>query len=187
MIELDSSKDEAEPIRPEELYERFIGPNASHYILRWDSMKGRIWSWNWSAFFFAEGWLLYRKMYLYAIGYTLLRLMLSPLFSSVAIDDGMLNLVFLAAQPHTLILNIVLGVFADHLYKVHAEKKIASAKIKFKPEHLLLGVTSKGGVSLLALLLIPVIAAIEHLVLFLIDNDFSVNWMQTYQTFSNVI
>ena len=41
------------------LLESFVGPNAAHYLLAWDAMQERRWSWNWSAFFFGEGWLLY--------------------------------------------------------------------------------------------------------------------------------
>lgn len=184
MSEQDFSKEKTETITDLALYERFVGPNASHYIIRWDSMKDRIWSWNWSAFFFAEGWLLYRKMYFYAIIYSLIRISITPFFASLAFADGLPNLFFLAVQPHTLVINVVLGLIADHLYKVHADKKIAAAKSIIKPEHLLLGVSSKGGVSLISLLLIPVIAIIEHLTLFLFNNDLNVNWTETYQTFS---
>jgi hypothetical protein len=150
-------------------------------------MKDRIWSWNWSAFFFAEGWLLYRKMYFFAIVYSLVRIAITPIFQSVVFGEDLPNLLFLAAQPHTLMLNMVLGLLADNLYKMHADKKIALARLEVRPEHLLLSVANKGGVSILSLLLIPIIAIIEHLTLFLIDNDFKVNWTETYQTFSGAI
>ena len=166
----------------ERLHEAFVGPNAAHYILGWDSMQRRRWSWNWSAFLFGEGWLLYRKMYLYAIVFSLTRLTLTPLLSSITpFGDSPLNQAILLLMPYTMILNIALGLYGNHFYRIHADDKIKAAIKEFEPERLLLGVQSKGGVSLLALLWIPVIAIVEHIALFFMGNDFSIHWTEITQ------
>jgi len=168
----------------ERLLEAFVGPNAAHYLLTWDAMHERRWSWNWSAFFFGEGWLLYRKMYLFAILFSVTRLVLTPYLSSIKFfSDSLLNQAIPLLFPYTMILNVVLGIYANHLYRNHAEKKISGTIAAFKPERRLLGVQSKGGVSLLALLWIPVIAILEHLVLFLLENNFSFHWTEITQSF----
>ena len=165
------------------LLEAFVGPKAAHYLLAWDAMQERRWSWNWSAFFFGEGWLLYRKMYLLAILFSLTRLALTPYLSSITLfSDSLLNQAIPLLFPYTMILNIVLGIYANHLYRSHAEKKISETIAELKPERRLLGVQTRGGVSLLALLWIPVIAIVEHMVLLLVANDFSFQWTEITQS-----
>jgi hypothetical protein len=172
-----------EPDNRDLLLETFVGPNAAHYLLAWDVMRERRWSWNWSAFFFGEGWLLYRKMYLLAIVFSLARLALTPYLSSITLfSDSLLNQAMPLLFPYTMILNIALGIYANHLYRIHAEKKISKATAEFKPERRLLGLQSRGGVSLLALLWMPVIAIIEHGVLFLVENNFSFQWTEIIQS-----
>jgi hypothetical protein len=166
----------------DQLYERFAGPNAAYYILKWDVMRDRLMSWNWSAFFFGEGWLLYRKMYLYAIIYSVVRVLITPFLTSITLfGDSLLNDVAPMLMPYTIILNLLIGLYGNHLYKLHADHNIRAAKVSFKTEHIALGVQGMGGVSLLALLLIPIFAIIENFLLFLYANDFSFNWIQTYQ------
>ena len=165
------------------LKEAFIGPNAAHYLLAWDAMQNRRWSWNWSAFFFGEGWLLYRKMYLPAVLFSLARLSLTPLLNSITLfSDELLNQTLPLLFPNTMILNIALGIYANHLYRAHTEKTISAAIREFRPERRLLGIQAQGGVSLLALLWIPVIAVIEQLLLFMTGNGFSFEWTKITQS-----
>ena len=165
------------------LLEAFVGPNAAHYLLAWDAMQSRRWSWNWSAFFFGEGWLLYRKMYLLAILFSLARLAVTPYLSSITLfSDSLLNQAIPLLFPYTMILNVVLGIYANHLYRIHAESKISAATVEFKPERRLLAVQTRGGVSLPALLWMPVIAIVEHMVLFLVENDYSFQWTEITQS-----
>lgn len=164
------------------LYERFVGPNAAYYILSWDRGRGGNMSWNWSAFFFGEAWLLYRKMYGYAVLYSIARLVITPVLTFIPLfSDGVLNNVAPLVMPYTFILNILIGLYGNPLYQRHASQKLRLARASFKPEHLALGVQSLGGVSLLALLLIPVLGVLEHILLLLYENDFSFNWVQSYQ------
>jgi len=172
-----------EPDSTELLQEAFVGPNAAHYLLAWDNMRERRWSWNWSAFFFGEGWLLYRRMYLSAVLFSLARLSLTPLLNGLILfTDDLLNQMVPLLFPYTMVLNIALGIYANHLYRIHAHQKISEAIREFRPERRLLGVKAKGGVSLLALLWIPVIAVVEQLLLFLTGNDFSFEWTKFTQS-----
>ena len=167
----------------ERLYESFVGQNSAYYILKWDSMQDRWRSWNWSAFFFGEGWLLYRKMYGYAVLYSILRLFITPIFNSIILfHEGHLYDLLPLLMPHSIILNILLGIIGNHLYKIQADKKIAAAQASYKPEQVLLGLQNKGGVSIGALLLIPVLSMVEHFILFMFNNHFIVNWTQYYET-----
>lgn len=166
----------------EHLFEQFVGPNAAYYIVKWDTMRDRQVSWNWPAFFFGEGWLLYRKMYLYAVIYSMARLMATPFLASVAsFSNQLLSEAAPMFIPYSIVLNLVLGLYGNALYKLHAKQKLRYAKASFKPDHLALGVQSLGGVSLLALLLIPVLAMLERLLLLFFGSDVSFNWTQTYQ------
>jgi hypothetical protein len=122
-------------------------------------------------------------MYLLAIVFSLARLALTPYLSSITLfSDSLLNQAMPLLFPYTMILNIALGIYANHLYRIHAEKKISKATAEFKPERRLLGLQARGGVSLLALLWMPVIAIIEHGVLFLVENNFSFQWTEITQS-----
>lgn len=66
-------------------------------------------SWNWSAFFFGAGWLLYRKMYLYG---------------AIAIV-----VYILAGYKHPeqiLPFSILLGIFGNAIYRLDLEKRVNS-------------------------------------------------------------
>ena len=80
-------------------------------------------------------------------------------------------------------MNVVLGIAGNHLYFRHAKKKIDSASAKHEAHHLLLSIEAMGGVSLVALLLIPLFALLEHLIPFLLDTNISYEWFQSSQTF----
>ena len=184
---MDLSKPEtgyAKELERESLFERFIGPHASYYILAWSNMKGRWASWNWSAFLFGDAWLFYRKMYLYGVIYSLCRVLLTPLLTAPNFFKTPLDVDLIALlAPHTLLMNVVLGIAGNHLYFRHAKKKIDSASAKHEAHHLLLSIEAMGGVSVVALLLIPLFALIEHLIPFLLDTNISYEWFQSSQTF----
>ena len=168
----------------ESLFERFVGPNAAYYLLTWASMKGRWVSWNWSAFVFGDAWLFYRKMYFYGIIYTLIRILLTPLVTTPNFLKTPFDLDLLALlAPHTLIMNLALGIVGNQLYFQYAQRKVLPASAKYAANHLPLRIESIGGVSLAALLLIPLLALLENLIPFLLENNFSYQWFQRSQTF----
>jgi len=95
----------------DEEYSSFIGKNASYYLMKFksfgaggfDSFKA---TWHWPAFFFTFPWLIYRKLYLWAL------------------------LVFiLGCIPFVgIIVMIVFGMSANYIYYKHTKKKIAEIK-----------------------------------------------------------
>lgn len=95
----------------DEEYCSFIGKNAAKYIMKFksfgtdgfDSFKA---TWHWPAFFSPFLWLIYRKLYLWAL------------------------LVFiLGCIPFVgIIIMIVFGISANYIYYKHAKQKIAEIK-----------------------------------------------------------
>lgn len=86
----------------------------TYYDEVWKAKK----SWNWGAFLGGPFWLAYRKMYLYAVLFTIIDILLIS-FSNVFIDpsgkvSGWLQLV----------LYVIVGILSNNLYLHHAEQKI---------------------------------------------------------------
>jgi len=91
----------------------FIGPNADYYIPKFQEMdaKNSIISWNWAAFFGQVFWMLYRKMYLYAVVILIAEFILSS---------------FLFGIP-ALVSAVLFGLFGNWLYKRKVEEELAAA------------------------------------------------------------
>ena len=139
-----SSKDVSE-----EDLARFVGRNADKYLDRFrkfrksgtDSFAA---SWNWSAFFFSFWWLLYRKLYLWAL---------------VAVAIGLVPYV-------RLIVMIVFGILGNYLYYKQAKTKLL--KLNALPgtdEDRVAAIARAGGVSTVpvvvaAVVVVAIIAAI---------------------------
>ena len=89
----------------------FIGKNADSYIQKFrkfnaDGVDKFSWTWHWPAFFFGFWWLLYRKLYVWAV------------------------IAFLSLMiPYGFLLNsLVYGVVANYIYYRHVKKKISQKK-----------------------------------------------------------
>ena len=89
----------------------FIGKNAEKYLPKFRSFTAggrdsfRV-TWNWPAFFFSFWWMLYRKMYLWA-----------------------LLALFLGCVPFLgLVLMVVFGISGNYLYFLHAKKRVAEVR-----------------------------------------------------------
>lgn len=95
------------PVITDEDYNSFIGKNAAKYIIKFKSFQAGGFdsfkvTWHWPAFFVPFIWLLYRKLYLWAL------------------------LIFcLSIIPYVgFIVMIVMGITANYLYYKDAKKKI---------------------------------------------------------------
>lgn len=92
-------------------FENFIGKNSDQYLsdFRKFNVDGRdkfVLTWNWAAFFFGFWWILYRKLYVWAL---------------IAF--------FLLFIPFWIFVSsIVYGVCANYIYYKHAKKKIIECK-----------------------------------------------------------
>jgi hypothetical protein len=89
----------------------FIGENAENYIRKFrkfsvDGVDKFSWTWHWPAFFFGFWWLLYRKLYVWALIAFLLLMI-----------------------PYWFFLNsFVYGVIANYIYYKQVKKKITQKK-----------------------------------------------------------
>lgn len=101
---------------------KFVGSkNTEHYFNQWknNENKNTFSSWNWASFFLGGYWLLYRKLYAWFVGVTIVD------FLAVAILD---NFSPLLAGLIPLIIMILLGIFGNCIYIRHSKKKILSLK-----------------------------------------------------------
>jgi type II secretory pathway pseudopilin PulG len=122
----------------------FIGANLHKYLRKFKkfNMNGVdrfSLTWHWPAFFFGALWMLYRKLYLWAVGAFILSFI--PYLNFLAV--------------------FVYGATANYLYYKHTKKKVAQLKLKSSSQvnpHLLYSI---GGTSLLAV-------AMPFLILFVV-------------------
>lgn len=151
-----------------EYYAEAIGyKNAGYYLSQFDRFdsKGYTASWNWPAFFVSFYWLLYRKMWFWALLYFLLPIplailvaVLPPSFESAGV---------LAYVLYMFGILILFPMYANALYYRHLNKKILNAKKLFdNKQKRLKMVANEGGTSsiiLIVMMLFVFIAIISIL------------------------
>lgn len=125
------------------LLRHFLGANASHYMEIYYEARARnpakplsaMRSWSWPAALFFLPWALYRKMWLFGGGVTIVGIALSLLFP-------------LVSTPIGLGLAVVTGFISNRTYLQLAIRKIDKLKaISASQEELLARVQQAGGVS----------------------------------------
>lgn len=129
----------------EDEFAAFIGGKAQKYLLKFRKFSvGGIdqfsATWHWPAFFFGFWWLLYRKMYLWALVYFIL---LCIPYANVAAW-------------------ITLAISANYLYYRHAKSKILTAKSAQPFGDILAILPALGGVNKW----VPIVAIIISLIAF---------------------
>ncbi len=112
----------APPAEPD-LHAVFVGDNYAYYKRRWEAMArgGKLFSFNWPAFWLGFVWLAYRKMYLYAFLYVLF----------IVVESGVevyLNVPERAGLAITLTIGLVTGGYANYFYRLHADRIIARVR-----------------------------------------------------------
>lgn len=124
------------PASDDDLLDAAIGPtNRSYYRPKFDRFEAGQGSasWNWPAFFVTIFWMLYRRMYAYAL---VVWLVLPVVFVIVAAIVGGIS-----GNPETYVSTyyflwavvgfIFIPMYANRLYYRHATKKIARAKAMY--------------------------------------------------------
>lgn len=127
------------PISPE--LQQLVGTNGEYYLPKFQRMKTQNTntSWNWVAFLVAPYWMMYRKMYGYAIAVLAADILIS------LIGVPFLSLLALGGY-------IALGVLGNYIYMKHLESKADQARAMnepFKSQFL----ATNGGVNNLATVL----------------------------------
>jgi len=111
----------------------FIGPkNTEYYLKRFRRMQsGSNTSWHWPAFFITSFWLLYRKMWLVALGYIIgLPIAIGILSGLLALAIGPVNATLLSYLAYGVVALVVMPIFANNMYWNRAEAKIAAINAK---------------------------------------------------------
>jgi len=156
-----SSKRELEPVSSntesiQEYYEAAIGyKNTDYYLSRFTRFdaEGFGVGWNWPAFFISFYWLLYRKMWAWALLYYLLPLPLGIfnafLLPASEATAGLGYLAYLAA------IFVVFPMYANAIYYRHVTRKIQKAKsYSVDREKRLRMLTAEGGTSGIVLIIL---------------------------------
>ncbi len=120
---------ESDSIPPgdEDLLGIFVGPKNSHYYAHafGKFAAGSNVKWNWPAFFITLPWLLYRKMWLYSLGYLfgipIVFSIIELILVSPAVGGGTLYVIFSF---------VLVPMFATRLYYKHARNKIGNIKAR---------------------------------------------------------
>lgn len=171
-IQPEKSKVKAPPT--ETFLAAFIGPKKTAYYLR-AFTRFRVLedfaSWSWPAFFMTTPWLLYRKMWLYAIACFLGSVFLSEFIQVIMKVLGLIpNLVDvygitidLYDITFVLIVFLVPPVIANRLYYHHARKKMESVMRSFdNKEEQIEELTRIGGVASDKVLVAIGVIAVAH-------------------------
>jgi len=149
----------------DDLYDSYVGPrNTAWYASRFEQFRsgGSAVGWHWPAFFVTGLWLLYRKMWLLALGYWiglpilvgiisgLLATIINPDLAGAVINLGYLAFIFVAVP-----------MFATHTYYRHAQGKVEKVSRAFASDAERAAELSRiGGTSNIIVILIPVIIAL---------------------------
>jgi len=162
----------------DELLAAFIGPKNAHYysgafhaFARGENVK-----WNWPAFFVTFPWMLYRKMWLYALGYIIgLHLLMQIVFLFGGVSPSSQFLLSI------IVFFVVTPLFATRLYYAHARGKIGSIKMRTSsPEEQQLEVARAGGTSVVGIvvgvliLFVPAVGGIIAAISIPAYNDYTV-------------
>ncbi|HET9679383.1 MAG TPA: DUF2628 domain-containing protein, partial [Gammaproteobacteria bacterium] len=116
-----------------ELYSAVVGPEKSAYYLskfeRFASTGSRA-SWNWPVFFISFFWLLYRKMWLWAVCYFLLPY---PVFIVLSIVSAFTTpwVLTVGLVLYWVVIWFVLPIYANALYYRHVRAKVNLASQSF--------------------------------------------------------
>ncbi len=121
------------PPGDDDLLSVFVGPKNSHYFtqaFRRFAAGGSV-QWNWPVLFITLPWLIYRKMWLYSLGYMIsvpIVLMINVRVVELAVGSGASNSLYTVL--YFVIAFILTPMFATRLYYAHARNKIGIIKAR---------------------------------------------------------
>jgi len=124
----------------------FVGENYPYYQAQWKKMADKQktpMSWNWAAFFLGVVWLVYRKMYNYAL-----------IFAGFMVLDMVVELFFQLPQAVSSVVNLMIalafGFYGNALYKLHMTNKASEIVATYPPDQVNAELSAEGGVNHLA-------------------------------------
>ncbi len=140
----------------QEYYEAAVGYKNTDYYLskftRFDTEGSGV-SWNWPAFFISFYWLLYRKMWVWALLYFLLPIPLAIIEAVLSpVSEAAVGVVYLV---YLISIFVVFPMYANAIYHRHVKTKIQKAEnYSTDREKRLRILTAEGGTSGIALIII---------------------------------
>lgn len=118
------------PAVGDDLLTAFVGPeNTDYYVERFARLDGNgppVY-WHWPAFFVTTAWLLYRKMWLWALVYSLVvPMVMVGLLAGLALAVGPEVADIIYTVVYGIFSFVVVPILANRLYYEHAKKKVAA-------------------------------------------------------------
>ena len=154
----------------QEYYKAILGPKNQDYYLeqfsRLDDAGKPVASWHWPAFFVTFYWLLYRKMWLPALGYFFLPSAYFIILGVIAAVAGSLGgiIVGLGYIAYFAAIFVVIPMYANALYHRHCKIKINEVKAAGKDEQHQLGqLSGKGGTSSVVMFIVLIFGLVATL------------------------
>ena len=148
----------------DDLFAAYVGPKrAEYYKARFEKIAGGSGSigWHWPAFFFTSAWLLYRKMWLYALMYIIvIPFALGFVLGMIGVfmnEDTAVGLYYLVYFLYAFVL---MPMFANRLYYGHVKSKVDKiSSLNLSEGQMAEELARKGGTSWLGFifLIIPII------------------------------
>lgn len=113
-------------VNDEKDFINFVGhSNTEYYFKKMRKQDGtkQFPSWNFAAFFVPGYWFLYRKLYKWFIGYSIVNVIIALIAEFTNSNVTLIG---------NLILSILVGIFANSIYITHAKRKIKSLRSFFE-------------------------------------------------------
>jgi hypothetical protein len=119
----------------------FVGKNYEYYQRKWQLELGAINGINVAVFYLGVVWMVYRKMYMYAV-----------IVVALLILDGVLETNFpfpeVIGKALTWGVYSIFGILGNMMYKSHVDKKMKEISASFPPEQVNEQLAKQGGVNL---------------------------------------
>lgn len=153
-----------------EYYKAVLGPKNQDYYLgqfsRFDADGKVSVTWHWPAFFMTLYWMLYRKMWLFALAYFIFPYLFFGLMAVIAGVTGSSANMLVGAGYVLYLLGIMflLPMYANALYYNHCKKQISAVKASTADVQRQLGeLSGKGGTSNIAIIILLIFVLIALL------------------------
>jgi Protein of unknown function (DUF2628)/zinc-ribbon domain len=131
----------------DEAIRAYVGPRADYYLAQWTASANRPWglSWNWAAFFGGLLWMVYRKMYAFALIYFVMAMALG-----VALERLHLSLAMKAACDLAVVAFVSLQ--GNEWYRLHARRRVDEIVLRVESADRRRTLVRSGGTNLVAAL-----------------------------------
>ena len=144
----------------EKYFSAYFGKKEEYYLLKekFFSETGSKFAWNWAAFFsciIGPIWLAYRKMWVFVGIYWILNIIF--LLTATTIKNYENTVISYADLMISTVLMIVVSIFGNFFYIKQMERDIFEIKNTFNEEQWMQAISAKGGVSIIAVIIVVIL------------------------------